>query len=169
MPKECPKQAPFPSEWVLKTEFRSEQRSTSRYTPWPWLRGLLHVWRPSASRSRSFQSTDTRKVQTPSWWCEGRPPAPDPRCCSPPEETHPQSFRSWSPPRHGDGLRQKNRAPHFASLVSGVLLQDVARPDHHPCCLDTVERAALLLLHQDLTSKHNQLDQWEIEFSLCRY
>lgn len=43
---------------------------------------------------------------------------------------------------------------HLASLVGGVLLEDVAGADHHPGCLDTIECSALLLLHEDLMNKH---------------
>lgn len=42
---------------------------------------------------------------------------------------------------------------HLASLVGGMLLEDVASSDHHPGCLDSVERSALLLLHQHLIDK----------------
>lgn len=45
---------------------------------------------------------------------------------------------------------------HLASLVGGMLLEDVASSDHHPGCLNTVERSALLLLHQDLISRISQ-------------
>lgn len=51
---------------------------------------------------------------------------------------------------------------HLASLVGSVLLEDVASSDHHPGCLDTVERSALLLLHQDLINKTNQLTKRSI-------
>lgn len=53
---------------------------------------------------------------------------------------------------------------HLASLVGSVLLEDVASSDHHPGCLDTVERSALLLLHQDLINKTNQLTKRSIVF-----
>ena len=42
---------------------------------------------------------------------------------------------------------------YLPSLVSSMLLQDVACSDHHPGCLDTVERSALLLLDQHLTGQ----------------
>lgn len=49
---------------------------------------------------------------------------------------------------------------HLASLVGSVLLEDVASSDHHPGCLDTVERSALLLLHQDLPNRTSELTIW---------
>lgn len=53
---------------------------------------------------------------------------------------------------------------HLASLIGSVLLEDVASSDHHPGCLDTVKRSALLLLHQDLINKANQLTRSSICF-----
>jgi len=49
-----------------------------------------------------------------------------------------------------------------------MLLEDVAGSDHHPGCLDTVERSALLLLHQDLINKTNQLTNGSIVFNIRR-
>lgn len=46
---------------------------------------------------------------------------------------------------------------HLARLVGGVLLENVASSDHHPSCLNAVERSALLLLHQDLINEISQL------------
>lgn len=54
------------------------------HTPWQWLQRLLHVWKRSVLRSHSFQSTGTKEGQTPSWWCEGRPPGFESHGCSPP-------------------------------------------------------------------------------------
>lgn len=65
-----------------------------------------------------------------------------------------------------DGNEGRSCVPHLASLVGGVLLEDVAGSDHHPGCLDTVERSALLLLHQDLINKTNQLRKLPILHSL---
>lgn len=56
---------------------------------------------------------------------------------------------------------------HLASLVGGMLLEDVASSDHHPGCLNAVERSALLLLHQDLINKISQLTKRSMVLTMC--